>query len=218
MTQECPRLSFSLFPFVFPFFVVASRRRNIFPLRSPSAFDYVFPSLRRSSSLVIVILFFLLVDFSTAETLRIPSASNVTPKRRKGRENEKKISWEEKTATPFLARLPASSSVNRASVGYLLSISFVLFSVLFAGQHSRMLIRTSDNSNRVPSDSCADGNRQKRNPETWESSVPPPLLSFEPTYTHSRSRGSRSSFLSFFFPLIARVAFRYSPFPGPIAP
>lgn len=217
MTQECPRFSFSLFPFCF--FVVASRRRNIFPLRSPSAFDDVFPPLRRSSSLVIVILFFLLVDFSTAETLRIPSASNVTPKRRKGEEKTKRRSRERKRPRHLSlhgSRLLPPSIARPSAICFRFLSYFSPFcspASIRGCLSERLTIPIEFLPIRAPT---VTGRKEIPRHENR-----PFRLRCYPLSRpiHIRAREDPALLSSpFFSPLIARVAFRYSPFPGPIAP
>lgn len=166
-------------------------------------------------------MFSLFVDFSTAETFRMPlaSTSNVTC-------GGERISVDKKIATPFLALFYPPSvrhPLEPSRVGHLLSISFVIlrFRSLFRVRQPAFgcLSEQSDNSNRSPSDSVRQRATGRKGTPRHENRRPLTLLlSFEPTYTSSPEDSSFLLSLLLSPPLflsraffITRLVSRYSP-------
>lgn len=156
--------------------------------------------MRHPLSLVIVILFFLFVDFSIAETFRTPLASNVTQKRRKfyGKNHD---TCSPRSVSPFQLYRPFALSIS-----FILPFDFVPFA-------DRQHPDAYPNSLTIPIEPLpirtpmATSRKESRD---MGKSPLPPLLSFEPSYIFSRG----SFFSLFYCKTLILVQF----IPEPIAP
>lgn len=198
--------SLSLFPFV------SRRQCNIFPLRSPSA-----PMSFLCWGFLVIgnryFIFFARWFFQRGniqDTVGVDIERNSLRKKRERKREKKKRQknlMKEKIATLPFSRSTSSFSLRQSFVGHLLSISFVLF----ADQHSDAY----PNSLTIPIEflpiraPMATGRKEISRHESRPLCLA--VILWADLYILALEK---IPLLPVFFSLVARIAFRYSLFPG----